>query len=330
MLAYKLSSSGKKVLLFDHKAPWEKPCGGMLRHDTIKEHPELKNYPYPLNNYNKIVCISTRNYRKNILKQKVIPVIMRKELSKFLLDMARNSGAEFIHKKVIAISKDNSKWIIKTDDSTYKANLIIGADGANSIVRKRIIGRIPDKHISLTCGYFLKGVQEKQIILKFLDINGFLWMIPRPSDASVGILAMKGSISGKKLFTKLDNFINKRYPKVKILKKWSALLPMIRDPEFIEMPCCGNNWLLVGDAAGHVDPFIGEGICYALQSAKFAAQSVIKEDIISYDSKWRESYGTYLKNQAANMKNIAELAAQYDPEMTGALLYNYATKGSPL
>lgn len=330
MLAHKLSAANMKVLLFDHKAPWEKPCGGMLRHDTIEEHPELKRYPYTIEKYNGIVCLSTENNLKNILEHKEIPVIMRKELGIFLLDMAKNSGVKLLHEKVTDISKNNSKWIVETHDNTYKADLIIGADGANSVVRKKTIGKIPDKNMSLTCGYFLKEIQEKRILLKFLDINGFLWVIPRPKDVSIGILAMRGNISGRKLFLKLDNFIKKRYPKAKILKKWSALLPMIRDPGFIEVPCCGKSWLLIGDAAGHVDPFIGEGICYALQSAKLAAQSIIKENIPSYDFTWRKSYGTYLKNQAAIMKNITELAAQYDPEMIGALLYNYATKGSPL
>jgi flavin-dependent dehydrogenase len=72
MLAYKLASCTKKVLLYDHKAPWEKPCGGMLRSDTIDEHPELQNYPYPVKLCNGIVYISPNNDRKHVKAKKAM------------------------------------------------------------------------------------------------------------------------------------------------------------------------------------------------------------------------------------------------------------------
>ena len=87
--------------------------------------------------------------------------------------------------------------------------------------------------------------------------------------------------------------------------------------------------MLIGDAAGHVDPFTCEGIYYALQSAKLAAQCIINGDTLSYDTMWRNTYGAHLKNQATNMKKITEFASQYDKEMIGTLLFNYAVKGSP-
>ena len=37
-----LARQGRKVLLFDPKAPWEKPCGGGLTPDALDEMPELK------------------------------------------------------------------------------------------------------------------------------------------------------------------------------------------------------------------------------------------------------------------------------------------------
>ena len=58
MLAYKLASSGRRVHLFDHRAPWEKPCGGMLSAATIDENPELQRYPYPTRRCHAMVHIS--------------------------------------------------------------------------------------------------------------------------------------------------------------------------------------------------------------------------------------------------------------------------------
>ena len=77
MLAYKLASSWKKVLLYDHRAPWEKPCGGMLGPGTIDQNPEFMDYPYPLSRYDEIVHISYRNDRKRIATKKPGHIISR-------------------------------------------------------------------------------------------------------------------------------------------------------------------------------------------------------------------------------------------------------------
>jgi flavin-dependent dehydrogenase len=51
-----------------------------------------------------------------------------------------------------------------------------------------------------------------------------------------------------------------------------AALPM----GFNRTPHYANGLLLVGDAGGMVNPFNGEGIGYAMESAKIAAQSVVQ------------------------------------------------------
>ena len=169
MLAHKLASSGKRVLFFDHRAPWEKPCGGMLRPEIFDEHSELEGYPYPINLCNGILYLSSGKDRKLVPATKAFPVVSRIELGRFLLDLACRSGAEFIRKKVLDISAVNSQWIIATGPRRYKADILIGADGAKSIVRKVVVGNIPRKHLCLTCGYILSGIPENEYIIKLLD-----------------------------------------------------------------------------------------------------------------------------------------------------------------
>lgn len=327
MLAIRLASSNKKVLLYDHKAPWEKPCGGMLRPETIDNHPELESYPYPLNRCNGITYISTRNDRTLVPSDKAMLVISRVDLNRFLLDMAINSGTEFIHKKVLNISQDNSQWIIKTDEKEHQVHFIVGADGVNSIVRKATIGKIHKKHLSLTCGYFLTDIPEHQYIIKFLDIVGYIWVFSRDNHASVGIGAKLGTVSSKFLFNKLDDFLYENYPGFKIVKKYSAFIPTATDEIFFDEPCCGDNWLLVGDAAGHVDPIVGEGIYYSLESAEVAAQAILSEDIHSYDTLWRERYGNDLKQRASFRQTLSNIAQDFNAEVIGALMYDRAIGG---
>lgn len=321
MLAYKLASGGRRVYLFDHLAPWEKPCSGMLSAATIDANPELQRYPYPLRPCHAMVHISPRNDHKRIPAKSPNYVISRFDLGRFLLGMAQNAGVHFIQKKVRHVSQNKKQWTIELDDGSQKADIIVGADGANSIIRKIIIGKFPRAHLSLTCGYLLKGMPQDQYIMKFLDIEGYAWVFSRSDHASAGIGAALGSVSAKYLFNKLNDFLQEHFSGFEIQEKYAALLPAVSDECFFDRPCCGDNWLLVGDAAGHVDSMLGEGIYYAFESAKAAAQAIYSGDICSYDALWRSRYGHRLKQRAAFKHKLSNLVRKFGPEISGAIRF---------
>ncbi len=321
MLAYELASGGRKVHLFDHRAPWEKPCGGMLSAGTIDANPEFQRFPYPMRRCQAMVHISPRNDRKRIPAKSPNYVVARLDLSRFLLELAESSGAQLFQKKVLQVSQNKTQWTIEFDGGSQNADIIVGADGTNSRVRKVTVGKFPGAHLSLTCGYLLKGLPDDQCISKFLDIEGYIWVYSRADHASAGIGASLGSVSGNELFRKLDDFLEENYSRFKILNKYTALIPTISDEKFFDRPCCGDNWLLIGDAAGHVDPVVGEGIYYAFESAKAAARAISSGAIGSYDILWRDSYGGRLKQRAAFKKKLSSLVETFGPEISGALRY---------
>lgn len=315
MLALKIAPFVKKVLIFDHKAPWEKPCGGMLGPDTFDKHPELKEYPYPIRFCNGIQYISPSNEKKFIIADKAIPVISRKEFNKFLLERAVDAGTRHIKKKVLNVSKEYSEWRIETTDRSYDVDIIIGADGVNSKVRNVTAGKYPSVHLALTCGYIITGLPEYLYITKFLDIEGYLWIISRYDHASVGIGAKLSSTSGKALFNILDKFLSENYKQYKIKSRFSALIPTATDPKFYDFPCCGETWILIGDAAGHVHPAVGEGIYYALSSAKIAAHSILNGDIRTFDQLWQNAYGDIFKRGAAFRQTLSTFPGKFVGQM---------------
>jgi len=76
---------------------------------------------------------------------------------------------------------------------------------------------------------------------------------------------------------------------------WSALLPMGGAVSGV----AGPNWMLVGDAAGCVNPLNGEGIDYGLETGRLAAQVLartIPNAALDYQAQWpsilRYHYGT--------------------------------------
>ena len=67
-------------------------------------------------------------------------------------------------------------------------------------------------------------------------------------------------------------------------------------------PKSGPNWLLVGDAAGSINPFNGEGIDYAYETGRLAANLIIgaveHDDpaiLTRYSGMLEDEYGLYFR-----------------------------------
>jgi flavin-dependent dehydrogenase len=60
------------------------------------------------------------------------------------------------------------------------------------------------------------------------------------------------------------------------------------------MPCTGDKWALIGDAAGHVNPIGGAGIYYAMKGGMLCALAFLDGDLNLFERYWREDYGEEL------------------------------------
>jgi flavin-dependent dehydrogenase len=134
---------------------------------------------------------------------------------------------------------------------------------------------------------------------------GFIWIFPKKSCINIGIGSME---SGKKLRHSLENFItfNPAGKKLKPLQGefFSHLLPIIWNEKFYKLPCCGENWALIGDAAGHVDPISGVGIYYAIRGGTLCASAILDGDIKLFEKYWRNDYGYELFYGARNFNKF--------------------------
>jgi flavin-dependent dehydrogenase len=79
-----------------------------------------------------------------------------------------------------------------------------------------------------------------------------------------------------------------------VISEFAAMLPRATNPDFFILPCAGDDWILIGDAAGHADPLTGEGILYALWSGKLAAEALSRNKPRNYDTLWKQQYGNFL------------------------------------
>ena len=301
--AYCLAENDVYAVIFDHTHPREKPCGGLVSPLAQKLFPFLKKIPiehsernkiYLISPYGKRICLSSR--RSKIL------CFSRLKLDQYLVNMAVNKDVELIKEKVVVTERKGDLWKVKTTRKSYIVKTLIGADGVNSLVRRSIVGPLSKGNKGFCYGYFVRGLEKEDMTIKFLFHRiGYIWVFPRAGHTSLGIGCAEISRSHG-LEKELDTFIEQHYPHAKKISRWSALIPNVKSSKAFRIPLAGPNWMLIGDAAGHVNPIIGEGILYALLDGELAAQAVVENNPQLFDRLWRESYGWSLFRDIKLMK----------------------------
>jgi geranylgeranyl reductase family protein len=187
-------------------------------------------------------------------------------------DITRENG------QVLGISGQNGNG----EKMKFTAKITVGADGFNSIVSRKmnLYDRDPRHWLVATRAYY-KGVTDlnDSIELHYVKetLPGYFWIFPADNGlANVGIgmvyksLKKKGiSIRQAHINATESEFFRKRFENAVLegdIRGWN--LPTGSKRRKIH----GDGFILLGDAAGLIDPFTGEGIGNAMCSGYFAAQ----------------------------------------------------------
>jgi digeranylgeranylglycerophospholipid reductase len=248
-------------------------------------------------------------------------IIDRKIFDKELAIESAKAGTDIMLKTSVKdlIIKDHkvcgvvAKHLGKTME--IHSDVVIGADGVESnMARYAGIETYRDpKNIASCAQYELVGIDVDPEYLEFyfgskIAPNGYLWIFPKGDGvANVG-LGIRGTV---------DNAID-------YLNRYVSKL----DATPVELniggvPVSGpiektytDGFLVVGDAAGQVDPITGGGIHTTISCARtageVAAESVKMEDssaqfLKNYESKWRQDIGKTLDNSVKYRKMADKL-----------------------
>ena len=133
-------------------------------------------------------------------------------------------------------------------------------------------------------------------------IPGYFWIFPigdNKANIVVGLLKSRAKKKSLKLYDIMqkvinsENFIN-RFKNAIALEKpkgWNLPFGNTRRENH------GDGFILLGDAAGLVDPFTGEGIGNAMESGKIAAETIIEaKKVNDYSKKFLSTYDEKLWN----------------------------------
>ena len=227
-------------------------------------------------------------------------VIPRKEFDNYLINKAKNVTEVKEGFKVKDILYDNNRVIGVEglqEQNLIKlyAPLLLVCDGANSgISRKLNLYKYDTKNTAIAIRCYYKNVKglTDQIELHFVDevLPGYFWLFPAGNNiANIGIGLSKKEVNRDKRklkqilydVTQSDYFKDRFSDSIQLEQPKGWNLPLGR----IVRPNHGNGFMLLGDAAGIVDPFTGEGIGNAMASAKFAIEIADKAKVQNDYSK---------------------------------------------
>jgi flavin-dependent dehydrogenase len=89
---------------------------------------------------------------------------------------------------VVEVKREGNFWKIKTDRNVYLSEKLVGSDGVNSIVRRKVTKPLKAADRGVCYGYFAEGLENEVISFHFLpQRKGYIWIIPRRKNVSVGI-----------------------------------------------------------------------------------------------------------------------------------------------
>jgi geranylgeranyl reductase family protein len=361
--AEKLARSGKSVVLFDGRPAGEpKACGGGVTAKALKAWPHLLEAVG--RTVNELEMYSPSGRRLHMELDEPFAIYSRLAFDNYLRERARAAGAEVVAEKIglrtitrivqtaggtpavpvaekIGLAKiaptagatptvpvTDSGWVVRgAHGAEWQGTILVGADGANSAIAKKLAGPLQASDMEVAFGYRapLPEQSEAPTVIAFLPgWVGYAWAFPRIDHISFGIATTQDSFDHKSLDELLWLFMVSYYGDKEensniwqrsddretadrenklraTAERYAARIPGLADKTWDTRRACGDGWALLGDAAGFADPVTGEGIYYALRSAELFAQAVVEGVPGAYEQRWREDFGGELR-RASQMR----------------------------
>ena len=244
--------------------------------------------------------------------------IPRNELDEIIFRKAQKAGAITVEKcQVVDIHTTQSIVSVTAQEAgrsrRYAGRVIVGADGANSVVARHagLVMNDP-RYVYLSIRGYCHGLPLQEVIMLIDEdfFPGYGWIFPVRGDLSnVGVgmpkeVVSKHGLSVKDFFKKLEMII-------KSLGRENGYTLEISDPKGWPIKTYGgarqnffDRGILIGEAGSFVDPLSGEGIPLAFESAEMGFKTLKEafdrgdfstKTLATYERRWKDQWDSDLK-----------------------------------
>ena len=282
--AYGLARGGLRTLIIEKgRLPRYKTCGGGVTYKAMKALPFSIEPVVERTLYK--VDFSWRTEKPYVVssKEPLVYMVQRSRFDNYLTEQAVGAGAELIDEtgvKTVAV-EDDGEAVVETGQGRFTADYLIGADGATGRVA-RGLGLMADRwalaalESELVADDRTMGHWHDKLGLDLGELPAsYGWVFPKGDHLSVGVGGLPLIEDyGSRLKEYDARHTAQRSPNVvRLIRSHGYLLPCRRPGA----PVQKGRAMLVGDAAGLVEAFTGEGIFWAIKSGQIAARSILRD-----------------------------------------------------
>ncbi len=276
------------ILLEKKKIPREKVCGGGVTEKALR----IINKKIPdeiiEREFKGLSFYLGKGHHATFKSNKRIGItVMRSKFDAFLVDLAHDSGAEIrdqARAKRIEIKPDKAVVHLANGES-IEGKVIVGADGMTGISAPTFWGTNKKNFDRIGIGMEAEfeigedGVEafSDPEILQIHNVGisiAYGWVFPKRKHLGIGVAGLAAQLKNiKAVFNRFVKYLEKAHaitlPETKP-KSW-----MLGGAKW-ETQIAFERGVLLGDAAGYVDPLMGEGIYYAMHMGIRAAQVIYR------------------------------------------------------
>jgi geranylgeranyl reductase family protein len=282
-----LAGAGARTLLLDRaRFPRDKPCGGGLTGRALRNAPCDVSSVVEHDVDSFVVRVGYRRRTARGAGSPVIRMTQRRRLDLHLAQEAVAAGADFRDGvRLDRLTVDGDGVTAHANGVTARASYVVGADGANGLV-----ARAAGLGAGIVRGVALEGnvpwgtldpapYAETAWVELGVVPGGYGWVFPKGDHANLGVGGWLNE--GPRLRAHLDRLARAHGLQASALQGVRGhRVPMRR----LGAPAARGRVLLVGDAAGLVDPLSGDGIYEAFVSARLAAQAILAGKPETYEA----------------------------------------------
>jgi len=332
MAAIEASRQGLRTALIEkEKLPRRKVCaGGLVKRATALIASDI-DYPvqYHCHEIGLVISDSALAFQRQH-RENLVTMVCRSAFDYALIEHAIGHGAEVMDDcRVTCILPQADGHKVQTDRGEFSCSYLVFADGANSRLSNQFWQDDRQLAPSIEADVYISAEKMKAFdqhaSFDFGAIQrGYGWIFPKGDHLSVGLCVFgKGS---SQLQKQLDIYLQQQgiFEDAEIKNRKGFIIPV--SPR--RGPYMKNRMLIVGDAAGFVDPITAEGLSHAIRSGQEAGRAIVAgfSDPVVVFGHYQDAIKEPILDELFIAKKIADVLYAVNPKWRNLLLKHYGNQ----